>query len=450
MDESQLRNLSPLDGRYRDKTNVTREIFSEHALIIARIKSEASWLEFFLENFRKDLLTKDVKEKLNQLSKSPSSSIAIRTKEIEQTTNHDVKAVELALAEEFDGNEELQSLIHIFLTSEDVNSLSYAMMLQSALGSFQKLLISLTKNIQNKSDKFSDLAMLARTHGQPATPTTLGKELNVFNQRLRNELKKLKKQKVYAKWGGATANYNPHLLAFPEMDWLDLSKSFLAKQEIALTSVSTQIEPHDYMADIFQNFVRINNILIDFSHDIWTYISQDYFKLKLVENEVGSSTMPHKVNPIDFENAEGNLGLSTAIFNHLADKLTKSRLQRDLSDSTVLRNIGSAFGYLEIAITSLEKGIQKLDANVDKIASDLSERYELLAEPLQSFLRLEGKKDAYDLVKKITRGKTLTRKSYIEVVEKLIDNKKYKETLLQLKPESYLGLAKNLAKKGDI
>jgi len=450
MDESQLRNLSPLDGRYRDKTNVTREIFSEHALIIARIKSEASWLEFFLENFRKDLLTKDVKEKLNQLSKSPSSSIAIRTKEIEQTTNHDVKAVELALAEEFDGNEELQSLIHIFLTSEDVNSSSYAMMLQSALGSFQKLLISLTKNIQNKSDKFSDLAMLARTHGQPATPTTLGKELNVFNQRLRNELKKLKKQKVYAKWGGATANYNPHLLAFPEMDWLDLSKSFLAKQEIALTSVSTQIEPHDYMADIFQNFVRINNILIDFSHDIWTYISQDYFKLKLVENEVGSSTMPHKVNPIDFENAEGNLGLSTAIFNHLADKLTKSRLQRDLSDSTVLRNIGSAFGYLEIAITSLEKGIQKLDANVDKIASDLSERYELLAEPLQSFLRLEGKKDAYDLVKKITRGKTLTRKSYIEVVEKLIDNKKYKKILLQLKPESYLGLAKNLAKKGDI
>ena len=450
MDESQLRNLSPLDGRYRDKTNVTREIFSEHALIIARIKSEASWLEFFLENFRKDLLTKDVKEKLNQLSKSPSSSIAIRTKEIEQTTNHDVKAVELALAEEFDRNEELQSLIHIFLTSEDVNSLSYAMMLQSALGSFRKLLISLTKNIQNKSDKFSDLAMLARTHGQPATPTTLGKELNVFNQRLRNELKKLKKQKVYAKWGGATANYNPHLLAFPEMDWLDLSKSFLAKQEIALTSVSTQIEPHDYMADIFQNFVRINNILIDFSHDIWTYISQDYFKLKLVENEVGSSTMPHKVNPIDFENAEGNLGLSTAIFNHLADKLTKSRLQRDLSDSTVLRNIGSAFGYLEIAINSLEKGIQKLDANVDKIASDLSERYELLAEPLQSFLRLEGKKDAYDLVKKITRGKTLTRKSYIEVVEKLIDNKKYKKTLLQLKPESYLGLAKNLAKKGDI
>ncbi len=450
MDESQLRNLSPLDGRYRDKTNVTREIFSEHALIIARIKSEASWLEFFLENFRKDLLTNDVKEKLNQLSKSPSSSIAVRTKEIEKTTNHDVKAVELALAEEFDGNEELQSLIHIFLTSEDVNSLSYAMMLQSSLGSFQKLLISLTKNIQNKSDKFSDLAMLARTHGQPATPTTLGKELNVFNQRLRNELKKLKNQKVYAKWGGATANYNPHLLAFPEMDWLHLSKSFLAKQEIALTSVSTQIEPHDYMADIFQNFVRINNILIDFSHDIWTYISQDYFKLKLVENEVGSSTMPHKVNPIDFENAEGNLGLSTAIFNHLADKLTKSRLQRDLSDSTVLRNIGSAFGYLEIAITSLEKGIQKLDANVDKIASDLSERYELLAEPLQSFLRLEGKKDAYDLVKKITRGKTLTRKSYIEVVEKLIDNKKYKKILLQLKPESYLGLAKNLAKKGDI
>ncbi len=447
MDESQLRNLSPLDGRYRDKTLVTREIFSEQGLIIARIKSEASWLQFFLENFRKDLITKDVKKKLNELAKSPPSDIAIRTKELEKITNHDVKAAELALAEQFNGNDELQSLIHIFLTSEDINSLSYAIMLQHALDLFQKPLNSLCKDIQDKANKFSDLAMLARTHGQPATPTTLGKELNVFNQRLSNEIKKLKNQKVFAKWGGATANYNPHLLAFPESDWIDLSKKFLAKHTVDLTSVSTQIEPHDYMADIFQNFVRINNILMDFSHDIWTYISLDYFKLKLVENEVGSSTMPHKVNPIDFENAEGNLGLSTAIFNHLADKLPKSRLQRDLSDSTALRNIGSAFGYFEIAISSLERGMQKLEANVEIINLDLLDRYELLAEPLQSFLRLEGKKDAYDLVKKITRGKTLTQESYIEVVEKLVENVKYKKILLNLKPENYLGLAKTLAKK---
>ena len=446
MDESQLRNLSPLDGRYRDKTNVTREIFSEHALIIARIKSEASWLEFFLENFRKDLLTKDVKEKLNQLSKSPSSSIAIRTKEIEQTTNHDVKAVELALAEEFDGNEELQSLIHIFLTSEDVNSLSYAMMLQSALGSFQKLLISLTKNIQNKSDKFSDLAMLARTHGQPATPTTLGKELNVFNQRLRNELKKLKNQKVYAKWGGATANYNPHLLAFPEMDWLDLSKSFLAKQEIALTSVSTQIEPHDYMADIFQNFVRVNNILIDFSHDIWTYISQDYFKLKLVENEVGSSTMPHKVNPIDFENAEGNLGLSNALFSHLSEKLPVSRLQRDLSDSTVLRSIGSAYGYFELSVNSLLKGLNKLEANRAIIGKELDGKYEILTEAIQTFLRLEGVIEPYEKVKKISRGNTMDKETYLKIIDELIVDKSHKKTLKNLTPQTYVGIAEELAK----
>ena len=450
MNETHVRNLSPLDGRYHDKTKVTREIFSEHGLIVARVKSEVSWLMFFLENFQKDLLTPQTKKQLEDILLNPSDEIVLRVKEIEKKTNHDVKAVELAIAEYFDGDEKIQSLIHIFLTSEDINSLSYSIMLQNIVNSFQKMFTDLSKIIEEKANKYSDLAMMARTHGQAATPTTLGKELNVFSQRLITQLKILKEQKVYAKWGGATANYNPHLLAYPDSDWLEISKSFLSKHKVNLTEVSTQIEPHDYMADIFQNIVRLNNILLDLSQDLWTYISLDYFKLKMVGDEVGSSTMPHKVNPIDFENAEGNLGLSNAIFSHLADKLTQSRLQRDLSDSTVLRNIGSAFGYCEISINSLLKGLKKLEANKEKISLDLSNRYELLAEPLQCFLRLEGKKNAYDLVKKISRGKALNKEIYQEAVNSLVDKEEYRNILLKLKPSTYVGLAEMLAKKGEL
>ena len=447
MDDTTLRNLSPLDGRYHDKTKVTREIFSEHGLIQHRLKVEIVWLEYFLNHFKPELLTDDVAKKLSNLKQSIPNETVLRVKEIEKTTNHDVKAVELALSECFDGNEAIQSLIHIFLTSEDINSASYALMLKEMHSNTLDWIENLEAALGVLIDENAELPMMARTHGQPATPTTLGKELNVFKQRLNKEKKTLEEQEFFAKWGGATANYNPHLLAFPQADWLTHSEKFLDVLELKLTKVSTQIEPHDYMAKVFHNLMRVNTILIDFSQDIWTYISFDYFKLKLDKNEVGSSTMPHKVNPIDFENAEGNLGLANALFNHLAEKLPRSRLQRDLSDSTVLRNIGSAYGYMELSVSSLLKGITKLEANVEAIANDLNDRYELLAEPLQSFLRLEGKKDGYDQVKLLSRGQKMNKELYLEAVNSLVDNDEFKSILLNLTPASYLGLATELSKE---
>ena len=447
MDDTTLRNLSPLDGRYHDKTKVTREIFSEHGLIQHRLKVEIVWLEYFLNHFKPELLTDDVATKLSNLKQSIPNETVLRVKEIEKTTNHDVKAVELALSESFDGNEAIQSLIHIFLTSEDINSASYALMLKEMHLNTLDWIENLEAALGVLIDENAELPMMARTHGQPATPTTLGKELNVFKQRLIKEKKTLEEQEFFAKWGGATANYNPHLLAFPQADWLTHSEKFLDELELKLTKVSTQIEPHDYMAKVFHNLMRVNTILIDFSQDIWTYISFDYFKLKLDKNEVGSSTMPHKVNPIDFENAEGNLGLANALFNHLAEKLPRSRLQRDLSDSTVLRNIGSAYGYMELSVSSLLKGISKLEANVETIANDLNDRYELLAEPLQSFLRLEGKKDGYDQVKLLSRGQKMNKELYLEAVNSLVDNDEFKSILLNLTPATYLGLATELSKE---
>jgi len=447
MDDTTLRNLSPLDGRYHDKTKVTREIFSEHGLIQHRLKVEIVWLEYFLNHFKPELLTDDVAKKLSNLKQSIPNETVLRVKEIEKTTNHDVKAVELALSESFDGNEAIQSLIHIFLTSEDINSASYALMLKEMHSNTLDWIENLEAALGVLIDENAELPMMARTHGQPATPTTLGKELNVFKQRLNKEKKTLEEQEFFAKWGGATANYNPHLLAFPQANWLTHSEKFLNELELKLTKVSTQIEPHDYMAKVFHNLMRVNTILIDFSQDIWTYISFDYFKLKLDKNEVGSSTMPHKVNPIDFENAEGNLGLANALFNHLAEKLPRSRLQRDLSDSTVLRNIGSAYGYMELSVSSLLKGITKLEANVEAIANDLNDRYELLAEPLQSFLRLEGKKDGYDQVKLLSRGQKMNKELYLEAVNSLVDNDEFKSILLNLTPATYLGLATELSKE---
>ncbi|MFL2708807.1 MAG: adenylosuccinate lyase [Gammaproteobacteria bacterium] len=447
MDDTTLRNLSPLDGRYHDKTKVTREIFSEHGLIQHRLKVEIVWLEYFLNHFKPELITDDVAKKLFNLKQSIPNETVLRVKEIEKTTNHDVKAVELALSESFDGNEAIQSLIHIFLTSEDINSASYALMLKEMHSNTLDWIENLEAALGVLIDENAELPMMARTHGQPATPTTLGKELNVFKQRLNKERKTLEEQEFFAKWGGATANYNPHLLAFPQANWLTHSEKFLDELGLKLTKVSTQIEPHDYMAKVFHNLMRVNTILNDFSQDIWTYISFDYFKLKLDKNEVGSSTMPHKVNPIDFENAEGNLGLANALFNHLAEKLPRSRLQRDLSDSTVLRNIGSAYGYMELSVSSLLKGISKLEANVEAIENDLNDRYELLAEPLQSFLRLEGKKDGYDQVKLLSRGQKMNKELYLEAVNNLVDNDEFKSILLKLTPATYLGLATELSKE---
>ena len=444
-----LKNLSPLDGRYQNKTKQTREIFSEHALIKERVRVEIQWLNYFLTYFKPELLSEKVKKKINALDKDISDTLVERVKEIEHTTNHDVKAVELAVAEQFEQSEEIQSLVHIFLTSEDVNSLSYALMLKNANLVLIEWIEQIISALEDLAEKNKEVAMLARTHGQPASPTTLGKELNVFATRLKKEKRSLSEKKFYAKWGGATANYNPHSLAYPEEDWVNHSKDFLSNLGVELTKVATQIEPHDYMADLFQNIQRINNILLDLTQDIWSYIAFDYFSLKMKKNEVGSSTMPHKINPIDFENAEGNLGLSNAILNHLTHKLTVSRLQRDLSDSTVLRNIGTGYGYLEIAVSSTLLGLSKLEANTSKISTDLDDRYELLAEALQSFLRLEGKKDGYDQVKKLSRGMKMDKDIYLKAVEDLIENEDYKEILKRLTPKEYLGIASQLAEKDD-
>ena len=444
-----LKNLSPLDGRYQNKTKQTREIFSEHALIKERIRVEIQWLNYFLTYFKPELLSEQTKKKINALDKNDSDTLIERVKEIENVTNHDVKAVELAVAEQFEESEEIQSLVHIFLTSEDVNSLSYALILKNAHIVLIEWIEQIILALEDLVEKNKEVAMLARTHGQPASPTTLGKELNVFATRLKKEKSSLSEKKFFAKWGGATANYNPHLLAYPEEDWVNHSKDFLSSLGVELTKVATQIEPHDYMADLFQNIQRINNIMLDLTQDIWSYIAFDYFSLKMKNNEVGSSTMPHKINPIDFENAEGNLGLSNAILNHLTHKLTVSRLQRDLSDSTVLRNIGTGYGYLEIAVSSTLLGLSKLEANTSEISKDLDERYELLAEALQSFLRLEGKKDGYDQVKKLSRGMKMDKDIYLKAVEDLIENEDYKEILKGLTPKEYLGIASQLAEKDD-
>ena len=447
MDDKTLKSLSPLDGRYFAKTKQSRALFSEHALIEQRLKVEVFWLKYFLENFKPDILNEAINIKINQLCDSIPNSMPMKVKEIEKITNHDVKAVELALAEEFEGHPDVQSLIHIFLTSEDVNSASYALMLLDANSKYLAWIESIYKNLQNISAHNDSLAMVARTHGQPASPTTLGKEMNVFATRLKKEIDKMEKTIFYAKWGGATANYNPHLLAYPNEDWIEHSESFLTSLNLRLTKVSTQIEPHDYMADLFHSMQRTNNILLDLTKDIWSYISFDYFKLKITENEVGSSTMPHKVNPIDFENAEGNLGMANAILHHLADKLVVSRLQRDLSDSTVLRNIGTAYGYIEIAANSIDSGLQKLEPNKEVIKNDLDERYELLAEALQSFLRLEGKVDGYESVKKLSRGQKMDKSIYLKAVDKLIENEEHKTLLNNLTPSEYVGMASKLAKE---
>ena len=386
MDETNLRNLSPLDGRYRDKTKESREIFSEESLINKRLTVELKWLKFFIKNFRKDLIKKSDFKKLDSLLKKLPKNLPLKVKEIEKTTNHDVKAVELA-----------------------------------------------------------DLAMLSKTHGQPASPTTLGKEINVFKTRLEREIKTMKQLQARAKWGGATGNYNVHQLVFKK-NWVTISRKFLKESEVELCEVSTQIEPHDFMAEQFNSMQRISNILLDLSRDIWTYISMDYFKLKVLKSEVGSSTMPHKVNPIDFENAEGNLGLSNALFSHLSEKLPVSRLQRDLSDSTVLRSIGSAYGYFELSVNSLLRGLNKLEANRAIIDKELDGKYEILTEAIQTFLRLEGAVEPYEKVKKISRGNALDKETYLKIIDELIVDKSHKKTLKNLTPQTYVGIAEELAK----
>ena len=442
-------NLSPLDNRYRDKVSDITECFSESALIKVRFMIEIEWLIFLCTNYPKKFktLSKASISKLKKFKTNFSDKDVIRIKNIEKKTNHDVKAVEYFIRDYFKKDKNLTkyiNLIHFGLTSEDVNSLSYAVMIENGNKILIKKVSKLITQLNKMSSKWKNITFLSRTHGQAASPSTLGKEIKVISKRLSREIETFKKIKGLAKFSGATGNYHTFNMVDSSINWQKASKRFINSFGIQQNKVTTQIEPHDWIAEVMHVMIRINNISIDLSQDMWTYISNDIFKMNLIENEVGSSTMPHKVNPIDFENAEGNFGLSNALANHFSDKLTKSRLQRDLSDSTVLRNIGNAYGYSHLALSSLNKGLNKLTPNKTVINNELDDNWEVLTEAVQTIMRYEGINDAYEQLKSFSRGRKITRETYIEFVTNLKISKSSKDKLLKLTPFNYIGLAKKL------
>ena len=442
-------NLSPLDNRYRDKVSDITECFSESALIKVRFVIEIEWLIFLCTNYPKKFkpLSKTSISKLKKFKTNFSDKDVIRIKNIEKKTNHDVKAVEYFIRDYFKKDKNLTkyiNLIHFGLTSEDVNSLAYAVMIENGNKILIKKVSKLITQLNKMSSKWKNITFLSRTHGQAASPSTLGKEIKVISKRLSREIETFKKIKGLAKFSGATGNYHTFNMVDSSINWQKASKRFINSFGIQQNKVTTQIEPHDWIAEVMHVMIRINNISIDLSQDMWTYISNDIFKMNLIENEVGSSTMPHKVNPIDFENAEGNFGLSNALANHFSDKLTKSRLQRDLSDSTVLRNIGNAYGYSHLALSSLNKGLNKLTPNKTVINNELDDNWEVLTEAVQTIMRYEGINDAYEQLKSFSRGRKITRETYIEFVTNLKISKSSKDKLLKLTPFNYIGLAKKL------
>ena len=443
-----LNNLSPLDGRYSDRISDVALLFSESALIQKRFDIEIEWLLFVLnENFYQTITIskKDIK-RIKKFQADFNNSYAKKIKSIENKTNHDVKAVEYFINDflKKNGLEKFVSYVHLGLTSEDVNSLAYALMIRDITDKSISSLNELNKKIKFLATKYKNISFLARTHGQPASPSTLGKELLVFNKRLKRQLVIVKNIKPMAKWGGATGNYHTIHIANQKRDPVTIATKFIRKFNIEHNKVTTQIEPHDWIAEISHSFIRINNIVDDLNKDMWLYIANDIYALKTVENEVGSSTMPHKVNPIDFENSEGNIGLANALFNYFAEKLSKSRLQRDLSDSTTIRNVGVAFGYSIISYKSTLNGLNKISPNKKKIKDELNENWSVLSEAVQTVMRLENIDNAYEKLKELTRGKSLNKQKYIEFINDLNISSKNKEYLLKLKPENYIGVAPKL------
>ena len=440
--------ISPIDGRYAQKVSSLQDCFSEYALIKNRVLVEIYWLKALaqekgIEQCR--ALSGGEESQLDSIINGFDISEAEKVKEIEKTTNHDVKAVEYYLKDQITGTslEELSEFIHFACTSEDINNLAHALMLKNGLG----VLLSSQKALIDQLDIFSNewisIPMLARTHGQTASPTTVGKELSVFSDRLCRQYQQTLSIKLLGKMNGAVGNYNAHLAAYPNVDWSALSKNIIEnKLGLNQNIHTTQIEPHDYMAELFDVISRFNSILLDLNKDIWTYISMAYFGQKTIKGEVGSSTMPHKVNPIDFENSEGNLGLANAIFNHLSSKLPISRLQRDLTDSTVLRNMGVGFGYSLIAYNSTLKGFGKLKLNENILAIDLENAWEVLAEPIQTIMRKHGIEKPYEKLKELTRGKDgINKKAIIMFIENLDIPEKDKKFLIELSPQTYIGNA---------
>lgn len=445
MNLNPLEAISPIDGRYRNKTEQLADYFSESALIKYRIQIEVEYY-LALSGFGLEQLSPAdvaITEKLRSLYKDFSIEDAQRVKEIEQVTNHDVKAIEYFIKEKM--GEDLgggAEFVHFGLTSQDINNTAVPLSIKDAL---QKEIIpglkALTNGLEKLSSDWSDIPMLARTHGQPASPTRLGKEFRVFAERLNIQLEELTKAEVYAKFGGATGNFNAHVVAFPAMNWVQFGNDFLKSLGLKRQQTTTQIEHYDQLAGIFDNLARINTILIDLSRDIWTYISMEYFKQKINKNEVGSSAMPHKVNPIDFENAEGNLGIANAILRHLSGKLPISRLQRDLTDSTVLRNVGVPFAHMLIALNSLDKGLGKLLLNEEKIRRDLADNWAVVAEAIQTILRREGYPNPYEALKELTRtNESINEESMSKFIETLNINDAVKEELKQITPFNYTGV----------
>lgn len=453
MELTEITAISPVDGRYGSKVADLRPIFSEYGLIRHRVQVEIRWLQALAAwdaIAEVPSLSKQANAALEQLSEEFGLEDARRIKAIERTTNHDVKAVEYFIKERIAANAELAAIsefVHFACTSEDINNLAYALMLRR--GRDEALLPALDGIIDalaELSHREADTPMLSRTHGQPASPTTLGKEVANVVHRLRRQRETLATVPIRGKMNGAVGNYNAHLVTYPEADWPGFAHSFVEALGLSFNPYSTQIEPHDYMAELFHALVRINTVLLDLSRDVWAYISQGYFKQKTVAGEVGSSTMPHKVNPIDFENAEGNLGIANALLEHLAAKLPVSRWQRDLSDSTVLRNLGVAFAHSLISYDSLRKGIAKLEVDADRLASDLDLNWEVLAEPIQTVMRRYGIEEPYEKLKALTRGQRITPEALRRFIESLELPDEAKQRLLALTPGSYTGNAADLAR----
>jgi len=448
MELSNLTAISSVDGRYGRQTVALRPIFSEFGLIRYRVIVEIRWLQALAahESIKEiPTLSKNAQHFLNELISNFNETQAQRVKTIEKTTNHDVKAVEYFLKESIANVPELMEIsefFHFACTSEDINNLSYALMLKEAR---EQVLISQMNSvisaIKELAHRYAEIPMLARTHGQPASPTTLGKEMANVVYRLQRQLAQIAEVEILGKINGAVGNYNAHLSAYPDLDWSAFSKGFVESLGLTWNPYTTQIEPHDYIAELFDAIARFNTILLDFSRDVWSYISIGYFKQRTIAGEVGSSTMPHKVNPIDFENAEGNLGIANALFHHLASKLPISRWQRDLSDSTVLRVLGVGAAHSVIAYGSCLKGISKLEVNENALMDDLKDAWEVLAEPIQTVMRRYSIAEPYEKLKALTRGQNINKETLKAFISNLEIPEPEKQRLLEMTPASYIGNA---------
>ncbi|GAB2794871.1 adenylosuccinate lyase [Halomonas shantousis] len=447
MQLSALTALSPVDGRYGSKAEALREHFSEFGLIRARVTVEVRWLERLAAHpqiVEVPALSTEAKGFLDALLSGFSVEDAARIKEIERTTNHDVKAVEYFLKERIADNAELHAVsefVHFACTSEDINNLSHGLMLKGGLGVLLPAMRDIVAAVEALAHQHAEQPMLSRTHGQTASPTTLGKEMANVAYRLRRQLKQIESAELLGKINGAVGNYNAHLATYPEIDWAANARTFVEELGLAFNPYTTQIEPHDYIAELFDAICRFHTILIDFDRDVWGYISLGYFKQRTVEGEIGSSTMPHKVNPIDFENSEGNLGLANAVLGHLAQKLPISRWQRDLTDSTVLRNLGVGLAYGLIAYQATLKGISKLEANPARLAEDLDNSWEVLAEPIQTVMRRYGIEKPYEKLKELTRGKRIDQAGFAAFIDTLALPDEVKAELKGLTPATYTGNA---------